>query len=86
MYGTFIGTDGKLYQLKNGKIAQLSAYLSYNGSHQSFDGNSLYQNGGTLGVAGSLYKDNFFTVLTANAGASWCCCFEMKTAGQISRL
>ncbi len=35
-----------------------------------FDGNSLYQNGGTLGVAGSLYKDNFFTVLTANAGAS----------------
>lgn len=70
MYGTFIGTDGKLYQLKNGKIAQLSAYLSYNGSHQSFDGNSLYQNGGTLGVVGSLYKDNFFTVLTANAGAS----------------
>ncbi len=70
MYGTFIGTDSKTFLLKNGKRAELSGYLAYNGSHQSFDGNSLYQNGGTIGATASLYKDNFFTALTANAGAS----------------
>lgn len=70
MYGTFMGTDSRVFELKNGKRAQLSGYLAYNGSHQSYSGNSLYQNGGTIGATGSLYKNNFFTALTANVGAS----------------
>ena len=45
-------------------------YAGYNGSHQAYDGISIYQNGGTLGVVGMAYKGNFFTGLTANSGAS----------------
>ncbi len=70
MYGTFLGGDSEMYELKNGAQGQLSFYAGYNGSHQTFSGNSIYQNGGTLGLTGIVYKDNFFTALTANTGAS----------------
>jgi len=40
------------------------------GSHQNYSGTSIYQNGGTAGLTGSFYKDNFFTGLTIGAGAS----------------
>ena len=70
MYGTFFGADSEMYEFKNGAEAQFSVYAGYNGSHQAFTGNSLYQNGGTLGLTGIVYKGNFFTALTANAGAS----------------
>lgn len=70
MYGSFFGADSDMYQLKNGAEAQFSVYAGYTGSHQTFSGNSIYQNGGTLGLTGIVYKDNFFTALTANTGAS----------------
>ncbi len=70
MYGTFIGNDGKVRELKNGKRTQLSSYLAYNGSRQSFDGNKIYQNGGLFGFTGAFYRDNFYAALTANAGAT----------------
>lgn len=70
MYGTYFGGDSDIYELKNGKEAQFSLYAGYNGSHQTFSGNSLYQNGGTIGLSGALYKENFFSAITANAGAS----------------
>ncbi len=70
MYGTYFGGDSDIYELKNGKEAQFSLYAGYNGSHQTFSGNSLYQNGGSIGISGALYKENFFTAITANAGAS----------------
>lgn len=69
-YGTFFGGDSELYEFKNGALAQLSAYAGYNGSHQAYTGNSIYQNGGTIGLTGIIYKNNFFTALTANTGAS----------------
>lgn len=69
MYGSFFGSDSEIYELKNGKEAQFSVYAGYNGSHQSFAGNSLYQNGGTFGLSGAVYKGNFFSALTANIGA-----------------
>ena len=47
-----------------------SVYAGYNGSHQAYNGNSIYQNGGHLGVSGIAYKGNFFTGITANVGAS----------------
>ncbi len=71
MYGTYMGTDSRMFELKNGKRAQLSGYIGYNGSHQTFDGNSIYQNGGTLGITGSLYRKNFFSALTIGGGASF---------------
>ncbi len=69
-YGSFFGGDSEFYELKNGFDGMYSIYGSYNGSHQSFNGNSIYQNGGTLGVTGVVYKGNFFSALTANVGAS----------------
>ena len=69
-YGTFIGGDTGVHQFKNGGEGVLSAHVSYLGSHQSFNGNSIYQNGGNLGLTGTFYKGNFFTGLTVNAGAS----------------
>ncbi len=70
MYGTFMGTDSKIYELGRGWDGMLSGYIGYNGSHQSYDGIGIYQNGGTLGAMGALYKGNFFTALTVNAGAN----------------
>ena len=59
-----------MYDLGHGWDGMWGAYLGYNGSHQNYDGVSIYQNGGTLGLTGMLYKGNFFTGLTANVGAS----------------
>lgn len=70
MYGTFFGGDSDMYELENGALVQFSAYAGYNGSHQAFSGNSIYQNGANLGLTGIIYKDNFFSALTANVGAS----------------
>lgn len=70
MYGSFFGGDSKMYETKNGWDYQYSVYAGYNGSHQHYDGNSIYQNGGSLGVTGIWYKKDFFTALTANVGAS----------------
>ena len=69
-YGSFFGGDSKLYDLGHGWDGMFSFYAGYNGSHQAYNGVSMYQNGGTLGVVGMAYKGNFFTGLTANVGAN----------------
>ena len=69
-YGTFMGTESEMYDLGHGWDGMWGVYGGYNGSHQAYDGVSIYQNGGTLGVVSMAYKDNFFTGLTANIGAS----------------
>ena len=69
-YGMFFGGESDMHDLGNGWDGVFGAYAGYNGSHQSFDGVSIYQNGGSLGLVGMAYKDNFFTGLTINAGAN----------------
>ena len=69
-YGTYFGYDSSLHELGKGWDGTLGVYAGYNGSHQTFQGNSIYQNGGTLGVIGVAYKGNFFTGWTLNMGAS----------------
>ncbi len=69
-YGSYFGGDSKIIELRNGWDFVYTGYGSYDGSHQTFDGISIYQNGGHLGFTGVWYKDNFFTGLTANVGAS----------------
>ena len=66
MYGALIGGDSFVMPVK-GWDMQYSAYVGYNGSHQSFDGNDINQNGGVVGVTAAAYKGDFFTALTANA-------------------
>lgn len=68
-YGTLVGGDTDLFDLGRGYKGIISAFVGYNGSHQSYNGNSIYQNGGTLGATGTLYKNNFFTGITASTGA-----------------
>src|SRR5574344_1733761 len=70
MYGSLIGGDSPILELKHGWDMVYTGYAGYNGSHQNYDGVSIYQNGGTLGASSVFYKGNFFTGLTADVGAS----------------
>lgn len=70
MYGTFFGGDTSIKEFKNGFDGIFSAYVGYNGSHQVFNHNSLWQNGGTLGLTGTLYKGNWFGGWTIASGLS----------------
>ena len=69
-YGTLIGGESGLKKLKRGWYGIYGAYASYNGSHQTFYGNSIYNNGGLIGIDGVLYKGGFFTAWTADIGAN----------------
>ncbi len=59
-----------LIELGHGWDMVASAYAAYNGSNQNYDGVTITQNGGSLGVSGAWYKGNFYTGLTANVGAN----------------
>jgi len=70
-YGSYAGAESEMYDLGHGWDGMWGVYVGYNGSHQTYGyGNSIYQNGGTLGLVGMAYKNNFFTGLTINAGAN----------------
>ena len=92
-YGTYFGAESELYDLGRGWDGMWSIYGGYNGSHQTYDGVGIYQNGGILGATGMAYKGNFFTGLTINAGANageahgmyGSECFAMLMAGVASK-
>lgn len=69
-YGALIGGDTELQYLGHGYSGYMTAYTGYNGSHQNYNSVGTYQNGGLLGLTGTIYKGNFFAALTANIGAS----------------
>ncbi len=69
-YGSLVGAESGLKKLKKGWYSIYGAYVSYNGSHQAYQGNSIYNNGGLGGLYSVFYKGNFFTAWTANAGAN----------------
>ncbi|MCD8024365.1 MAG: autotransporter outer membrane beta-barrel domain-containing protein, partial [Candidatus Gastranaerophilales bacterium] len=69
-YGSFFGGESEILDLGHGWDGTYGIYAGYNGSHQAYDGVSIYQNGGTLGAIGMVYKGDFFTGLTANVGAN----------------
>ena len=69
-YGTLMGGESRMKDLGHGWDGILSAYIGYNGSHQTYNKNSIWQNGGTLGLVSMAYKGNFFTGLNVSAGAS----------------
>lgn len=70
MYGSLVVAESPLMKLKKNWYTLYGAYASYNGSHQAYSGNSIYNNGGLIGIEGAFYKGNFFTVWTANVGAN----------------
>ena len=59
-YGTAVGLDSPLYDIGRDWNGVAGFYVAYNGSYQRFEGISMNQNGGGLGVSGMAYKDNLF--------------------------
>lgn len=69
-YGTLIGGESDLVDLGHGWDGNFSFFGAYHGSHQAYNGVSIWQNGGTFGGVATAYKGNFWTGVTANIGAS----------------
>lgn len=69
-YGTLVGYDTNLKRFRNGFSGVLTGYLGYNGASQRYSGIDTYQNGGLVGLTGTLYKGNFFNATTISAGAT----------------
>ena len=69
-YGSLIGFDSDIHKLKHGWANVGTAYLGYNGSQVKYNGIDASTNGGILGLTETFYKGNFWTALTATAGAS----------------
>lgn len=69
-YGTLVGGESELTKLKHNWYMLYGTYIGYNGSHQAYSGNSIYNNGGLLGLNAVFYKGKFFSAWTANVGAN----------------
>lgn len=78
MWGSLIGGDFPLVELKNGWSVLPTAYVGYMGGYQTYSGVDMYQNGGQAGIMGTFYKGNFITSLLANAGGYY---NDMSVAG-----
>lgn len=70
IYGTAVGIDSQRRDFGHDWSGVGGIYAAYNGSHQSFKGNSMNQNGGWLGLSAIAYKNNFYTELLAGGGMS----------------
>ena len=70
MYGLYMGGESQMKDLGRGWEGMWGAYAGYNGSHQAVTGNRIFENGGTFGFNGMLYKNNYFLGATASVGAS----------------
>ena len=69
-YGTLVGFDTELKELRNGWDRVWTGYIGYNGASQHFSGVDSTQNGGLLGGTLTLYRGNFFNATTLNIGAN----------------
>ena len=67
-YGSVVMADFPVTKLRDGWKFLPTAFLAYNGGHQTFNGVSLYQNGGQGGVMGTFMKNHFIGSFLAYAG------------------
>ncbi len=68
-YGNLVGYDSDFIKLKNGWNSVITGYIGYNGSQLRYSGVDTSMNGGLLGLTDTFYKGNFWTAVTALAGA-----------------
>ena len=68
-YGTLVGFDSNIHRMKKGWYNVGTAYIGYNGSQIDYKGVDASMNGGLLGLTETFYKGNFWTAITATAGA-----------------
>lgn len=67
-YGSLIGADFPVINMKRGWKFMPTAYIGYNGAHQTFNGVGMYQNGGQGGVMGTFMKNDFIGSVLAYGG------------------
>ena len=67
-YGALVGADFPVIEMKKGWSFLPTAYVGYNGAHQSYSGVGMYQNGGQLGAMGTFMKDDFLGSLLVYGG------------------
>ncbi|MCM1339153.1 MAG: hypothetical protein NC191_05740 [Muribaculaceae bacterium] len=68
-YGSLAGFDSDFHRLKHGWTNVSTGYVGYNGSQIHYNGVSSTMNGGLIGLTETFYKGNFWTAITASAGA-----------------
>ena len=68
-YGSLIGFDSEMKELRRGWDRVWTGYVGYNGASQTFSGVDSSQNGGLLGGTLTMYKGNFFNATTVSTGA-----------------
>lgn len=81
-YGSLVGADFPVIKLKHGWRLMPTAYIGYNGAHQTFNGVGMYQNGGQGGLMGTFMKNNFIGSVVAYGGGYN---NEMSVAGNTDR-
>lgn len=67
-YGSIIGADFTPIRLKRGWKVLPTPYIAYNGGHQTFNGVSMYQNGGQAGFMGTFLHRDFIASFLAFGG------------------
>lgn len=67
-YGTLVGADFPVVKMKRGWKFMPTAYIGYNGAHQTFNGVGMYQNGGQGGFMGTFMKNDFIGSVLAYGG------------------
>ena len=69
-YGTLVGFDTDFKELGKGWNSVFSGFAGYVGSSLNYSGVDSTMNGGLLGFTETFYKGNFWTAISATAGAS----------------
>ena len=69
-YGSLVGFDTDFKELGNGWHSVFSGFAGYVGSSLNYSGVDSTMNGGLLGFTETFYKGNFWTAVSATAGAS----------------
>lgn len=77
-WGFIIGADFGMKELRNGWQYIPTAYIAYNGGHQTFNGVGIWENGGQLGFMSSWMKQRFMETAMIYAGVYGT---EMNIAG-----
>ncbi len=81
-YGSLVGADFPVINMKRGWKFMPTAYIGYNGAHQTFNGVGMYQNGGQGGLMGTFMKNDFIGSVVAYGGGYN---NEMSVAGNTDR-
>ncbi len=67
-YGALLGGDFDTIHLQNSWEFLPTVYIGYNGGHQTFNGVSMYQNGGQGGFMGTFSKGDYIGSILAYGG------------------